>query len=95
MSRVGRSPIAVPSNVTVTLSGATVSVKGPQGTLERQLPEGITVAQEGDQWHVHGEDAHLAFLPGKRDHVHVLGIDLAGGSGDFEFQAGCHGVVVV
>ncbi len=38
MSRVGRSPIAVPSNVTVTLSGPTVSVKGPQGTLERQLP---------------------------------------------------------
>jgi large subunit ribosomal protein L6 len=48
MSRVGRAPIAVPSGVTVTLSGATVSVKGPQGTLERQLPEGITVAQEGD-----------------------------------------------
>src|SRR6202035_6127784 len=48
MSRVGRSPIAVPSSVTVTLSGATVSVKGPQGTLERQLPEGITIAQEGD-----------------------------------------------
>jgi large subunit ribosomal protein L6 len=48
MSRVGRSPIAVPSNVTVTLSGATVNVKGPQGTLERQLPEGITIAQDGD-----------------------------------------------
>ena len=48
MSRVGRSPIAVPSGVTVTVSGATVNVKGPQGTLERQLPEGITVAQEGD-----------------------------------------------
>ena len=48
MSRVGRSPIAVPSGVTVTLSGATVSVKGPQGTLERTLPEGITIAQEGD-----------------------------------------------
>ena len=48
MSRVGRSPITVPSNVTVTLSGATVNVKGPQGTLERNLPEGITIAQEGD-----------------------------------------------
>jgi large subunit ribosomal protein L6 len=48
MSRVGRSPIAVPSSVTVTLSGATVSVKGPQGTLERTLPEGITITQEGD-----------------------------------------------
>jgi large subunit ribosomal protein L6 len=48
MSRVGRSPIPVPSGVTVTLSGATVNVKGPQGSLERQLPEGITIAQDGD-----------------------------------------------
>jgi large subunit ribosomal protein L6 len=48
MSRVGRSPIPVPSSVTITLSGSTVNVKGPQGTLERQLPEGITIAQEGD-----------------------------------------------
>jgi large subunit ribosomal protein L6 len=48
MSRVGRSPITVPSNVTVTLSGSTVNVKGPQGTLERTLPEGISIAQEGD-----------------------------------------------
>jgi large subunit ribosomal protein L6 len=49
MSRIGRSPIPIPSDVTITLSGETVSVKGPQGTLERQLPAGITVAQEGDQ----------------------------------------------
>jgi len=48
MSRVGRAPIAVPANVTVTLSGSLVNVTGPQGTLERRLPEGITVAQEGD-----------------------------------------------
>ena len=48
MSRVGRSPITVPSGVTVTLSGATVSVKGPQGTLERTLPQGISIAEEGD-----------------------------------------------
>ena len=48
MSRVGRSPITVPSSVTVTLSGSVVQVKGPQGTLERQLPEGISITQEGD-----------------------------------------------
>jgi large subunit ribosomal protein L6 len=48
MSRVGRSPISVPSSVTVTLSGSTVNVKGPQGSLERSLPEGITIAQDGD-----------------------------------------------
>jgi large subunit ribosomal protein L6 len=48
MSRVGRSPIPVPSGVTVSLSGATVNVKGPQGTLERTIPQPITIAQEGD-----------------------------------------------
>jgi large subunit ribosomal protein L6 len=48
MSRVGRSPITVPSSVTVTLEGPKVSVKGPQGSLERTLPEGITIAQDGD-----------------------------------------------
>jgi large subunit ribosomal protein L6 len=48
MSRIGRSPIPVPSNVTVTLDGDNVSVKGPQGTLERRLPQGITITQEGD-----------------------------------------------
>jgi large subunit ribosomal protein L6 len=48
MSRVGRAPISVPSSVTVTLSGSNVNVKGPQGTLERSLPEGITIAQDGD-----------------------------------------------
>jgi large subunit ribosomal protein L6 len=48
MSRIGRSPIPIPSSVTVTLEGDKVSVKGPQGTLERSLPSGITVAQEGD-----------------------------------------------
>ena len=49
MSRIGRSPIPVPSSVTVTLSGDTVTVKGPQGTLERTLPTGITITQEGEE----------------------------------------------
>jgi large subunit ribosomal protein L6 len=48
MSRVGRAPITVPSSVTVTLEGPMVNVKGPQGSLERTLPEGISIAQEGD-----------------------------------------------
>jgi len=48
MSRIGRSPIPVPSGVTVTLAGDSVTVKGPQGTLDRQLPPGITISQDGD-----------------------------------------------
>src|SRR5438270_12596400 len=46
MSRIGRSPIPVPSGVEVQVSGRTVAVKGPQGSLERALPGEITVRQE-------------------------------------------------
>ena len=46
MSRIGRSPIPVPSGVDVTIAGDTVTVKGPQGTLSRSIPEPITLRQE-------------------------------------------------
>jgi large subunit ribosomal protein L6 len=46
MSRIGKSPIPVPSGVEVTLAGQHVTVKGPQGTLERDIPGEITVRQE-------------------------------------------------
>jgi large subunit ribosomal protein L6 len=36
----------VPSGVDVTLADGTVTVKGPQGTLTRTLPEPITIRQE-------------------------------------------------
>ncbi len=48
MSRIGRNPITVPSSVTVTMSNGTVTVKGPNGTMDRTIPEGITLSQEGD-----------------------------------------------
>ncbi|MGH9030190.1 MAG: 50S ribosomal protein L6 [Acidimicrobiales bacterium] len=46
MSRVGKAPIDVPSGVTVTVQGERVTVAGPQGTLERALPDPIVVRQE-------------------------------------------------
>jgi large subunit ribosomal protein L6 len=46
MSRIGKSPIPVPSGVDVTLSDRHVTVKGPKGTLERDIPEAITLRQE-------------------------------------------------
>src|SRR5689334_15101810 len=46
MSRIGKSPIAVPSGVDVSLGEGRISVKGPQGVLERALPGEITVRQE-------------------------------------------------
>jgi large subunit ribosomal protein L6 len=46
MSRIGRSPIPVPSGVTITIDSGTVNVKGPGGELSRELPTGITARQE-------------------------------------------------
>ena len=48
MSRIGKSPINVPSGVDITISGRQISVKGPKGTLEREIPGEITVRQDGE-----------------------------------------------
>jgi large subunit ribosomal protein L6 len=41
-------PVPVPSGVTVSIDGSTVSVKGPKGELTRKFPEGISFGLEGD-----------------------------------------------
>ena len=46
MSRVGRAPITVPSGVDVSIAGSHITVKGPKGTLERDIPGEITVRQD-------------------------------------------------
>src|SRR5665213_520796 len=48
MSRVGRNPITLPANVTVSVAGDVVTVKGPNATMTRNIPDGITMNQEGD-----------------------------------------------
>ena len=48
MSRIGKAPITVPAGVDVTLDGRIISVKGPKGTLEREIPGTITITQDGD-----------------------------------------------
>jgi large subunit ribosomal protein L6 len=49
MSRIGRLPIAVPAGVDVSIDGRNVTVKGPKGSLSRELHAEIGVAREGDQ----------------------------------------------
>jgi large subunit ribosomal protein L6 len=48
MSRIGKSPIPVPSGVDITVTGNRITVKGPKGTLERALPGDVTIRREGD-----------------------------------------------
>ena len=44
MSRIGKKPIPVPKNVTATVEGQTVKVKGPKGELERRLHPEMAIA---------------------------------------------------
>lgn len=48
MSRIGKRPIPIPAKVSIDIKGTYLSVKGPKGTLERQLPEKVIVALEGE-----------------------------------------------
>ncbi len=49
MSRVGRSPIKVPSGVTVTIDDAQITVNGTKGSLSQFTMPDIAVKQEGDE----------------------------------------------
>jgi len=48
MSRIGNSPITIPEGVEVKLDGQKLTVKGPKGTLEREIHKSITVKIDGN-----------------------------------------------
>lgn len=57
MSRLAKRPIAIPAKTEVAVSGGSVMVKGPKGTLQRPIhrmvsievgKEGVQVSQKGD-----------------------------------------------
>jgi large subunit ribosomal protein L6 len=48
MSRIGNNPITVPAGVSVTVADGVATVKGPNGTMSRIIPDGITLEQSGD-----------------------------------------------
>ncbi|MDR2382263.1 MAG: 50S ribosomal protein L6 [Bifidobacteriaceae bacterium] len=47
-SRIGKLPVPVPPGVDVTIDGRLVTVKGPKGTLSRELPEPVDVGRNED-----------------------------------------------
>ena len=48
MSRIGNKPITVPDGVEVKIDGNNLTVKGPKGTLEREIHKNITVSIDGN-----------------------------------------------
>ena len=49
MSRIGNRVLTLPADVTLTVDGNTVTVKGPKGELSTQINENITVKVEGNE----------------------------------------------
>ena len=49
MSRIGRLPVEIPKDVTVTVNGNIVTVKGPKGSLTKEFHKDITIEQEDNK----------------------------------------------
>lgn len=66
MSRIGRTPIAIPSGATVRQDGQRLAVEGPKGKLSIALPVGIAVQVSGQQIQVErrGEEKSVKALHG-------------------------------
>ena len=48
MSRIGNKPITVPAGVEVKVDGQKITVKGPKGTLEKEIHKNISVTVENN-----------------------------------------------
>lgn len=46
MSRIGKSPVSIPSGVEVKMDGTIITVKGPKGTLTQEIDSAITAKIE-------------------------------------------------
>ncbi len=51
MSRIGNKPITVPAGVEVKVDGSKVTVKGPKGTLEREISPKMEISLDINQQH--------------------------------------------
>ena len=56
MSRIGKTPISIPTSVEIAIDGANIEVKGPKGSLNLVLTEGISLTQEDETLVVHREN---------------------------------------
>ena len=48
MSRIGNKPITIPEGVEVTLNDKNITVKGPKGTLNKEIHKNVNVTIEGN-----------------------------------------------
>ena len=63
MSRLGKIPVVIPANVTVTRENGVLTVKGPKGTLTKEMKDDVLFTFEGNT---------LTLAPGKTDAAKAL-----------------------
>lgn len=56
MSRIGKLPIPIPPKVEIKVEGIHITVKGPNGTLERTIPATVDLVQEDGHLRVQRRD---------------------------------------
>ena len=56
MSRIGKKPIIIPEGVTVNIDGNHIVVKGPKGTLEKDINPKVSVKIDGNKIEVSVEN---------------------------------------
>jgi large subunit ribosomal protein L6 len=56
MSRIGKKPVQLPDKVQVILNGDIIQVKGPKGSLERQVHPAVTIEQNDSVLKVKTDD---------------------------------------
>jgi large subunit ribosomal protein L6 len=63
MSRLGKIPVVIPTNVTVTLENGVLTVKGPKGTLTKEMKKDVLFNFEGNT---------VTLAPGKTESAKAL-----------------------
>ena len=64
MSRIAKKPVAVPSGTEIKITGQSVNIKGPKGTLNMDLHDTVSITQEG---------AELKFTPASDSDMAMAG----------------------
>ena len=64
MSRIGNRILEIPENVTVTVDGTIVTVKGPKGELSTEINKNITVTVEGNELKVERKNDNFKHFHG-------------------------------
>ncbi len=93
MQRIGEDPITIPQEVTVTLKGQAVGVKGPKGQLDWSVPDCIGIRREDNgqlQLSRADEDKHSKSCHGMAHRL--IGNMIIGVTAGFRRELEIHGV---